>query len=88
MKDVTTINVPESRFTALESKISHVLELLSQKKSEVKNYTPKEFCKLVNISLPTFNRLKRDGKIGFIKVGKKTLINASEVENFVKNGVK
>ncbi|MDP2174629.1 MAG: helix-turn-helix domain-containing protein [Bacteroidota bacterium] len=88
MKKVITIEVPETRFKALENNISNVLELLEKKEvnHEKQNYTPKEFCEVLRISLPTFNRLKRDGKIEFIKLGKRTFINSSVVEKYKQNG--
>lgn len=88
MKKVITIEVPETRFKALENNITNVLELLGQKGNiiEKQNYTPKEFCETLRISLATFNRLKRDGKIEFIKLGKKTYINSSVVEKYKQNG--
>lgn len=89
MKDLTIINVPESRFLALESKIALLLEKVNDAK-EVQNktlYTPNEFCEVLKISRSTFNRMKEKGMMKFTTMGgRKMFIHADEVERLIKEG--
>lgn len=89
MKDLTIINVPESRFLALESKIALLHEMLGNKKKDDEKvfYTPNEFCHVLKISRSTFNRMKEKKQIQFTTLGgRKMFIHADEVQRLIKEG--
>ena len=51
-----------------------------------KHYTRQECCRILRCSLPTFHALANKGLIPIRKVGRKTLIPASEFDKIVASG--
>ena len=52
----------------------------------VKHYTRQECCQILRCSLPTFHALANKGLIPIRKVGRKTLIPATEFDTIVASG--
>lgn len=51
-----------------------------------KHYTRQECCQILRCSLPTFHALVNKGLIPIRKVGRKTLVPATEFDNIVASG--
>ncbi len=49
-------------------------------------YTIAEVCQLLRISKPTVYRLREQGKISFLKIGRSTRILAEDVERLLNRG--
>ena len=51
-----------------------------------KHYTRQECCQILRCSLPTFHALVNKGLIPVLKVGRKTLVPATEFDKIVASG--
>lgn len=52
-----------------------------QKTDEIKFLTRIEAANRLRITLPTLNKRMRDGRIGYMRIGRRVLIPESEVQN-------
>lgn len=85
----TVIDIPESRFLQLESKIAEILERMKHQNAsktsadEKELYTPDEFCDLFKMSRSTFGRMMNENRIQIIKLGRRVYITNEEVKRLM-----
>ena len=46
-------------------------------------YSRAEACEVLNISLPTFHRLVRSGRLRVVHISRRTLVEPAEVERLI-----
>gem|GEM_PF-6341329 len=65
--------------------LKEMLEASSTATTSAKYLTRDEVCNALRISRPTFHKLVRDGVLNITKLGRKTLVDAAELERVSEN---